>query len=98
MKKWIILGMGILGILSLSAFSTNHNITDITESVQDEVTAVISKNTTEQELEDLKTFFAENGIELIIKKVEYNDQNEITTLNITLTKGERSFKAGFSLV
>ena len=87
MKKWIILGMGILGILSLSAFSTNHNMTDITEAVQDEVTAVISKNTTEQELEDLKTFFAENGIELIIKKVAYNDQNEITTLNITLKKG-----------
>ncbi len=89
MKKWIILGVGILGMLSLSAFSTTSKLHPTTNSIQsDEITAVINKNTSEKELEDLKTFFAENGIELMVKKIEYNDENEITSLNLVLKKGK----------
>ncbi len=88
MKKWIILGMGILGTLSLTAFATttNQHVT-LHKKQSDEVTATINKNTSEQELEDLKTFFSENGIEFIINEIEFNDQNEITNLSLTLKKG-----------
>ncbi len=88
MKKWIILGISILGTLSLMAFTdTQHEQIAISDSQSDEITAIINKDTTEKELEDLQTFFAENGIELIIKKIEYNDKNELTSLSIILKKG-----------
>ncbi|MEW7292478.1 hypothetical protein [Aquimarina sp. 2304DJ70-9] len=89
MKKWFILGMSILGMLSLTAFTEIPGEVSIVNPVQsDEITAIINKNTSEKELEDLQTFFAENGIELILKKVEYNDQNEITSLSLILKKGK----------
>ncbi|WP_062060067.1 hypothetical protein [Aquimarina longa] len=88
MKKWIILGVSILGMLPLKAFTTiieqNYRIDHIQS---DEITAIINKNTSEKELEDLKKFFSENSIELLIKKINYNDKNEITSLNIILKKG-----------
>ncbi|TSE05414.1 hypothetical protein [Aquimarina algiphila] len=88
MKKWIILGMGILGTLSLTAFTTSINQhTKLYKTQSDEITAIINKDTSEQELEDLKTFFSENGIELIIKEIQFNDQNEITSLSLILKKG-----------
>ena len=34
----------------------------------------------------MKTFFSENGIELRIKKVSFNEQNEITSLSLVLIK------------
>jgi len=87
MKKLIIIGIGVLGMLSLSAFTTTSNL--ITNNVQsDEITAVINKNTSEKELEDLKIFFAENEIELIVKKIEFNNENEITSLSLILKKGK----------
>ncbi len=89
MKKWIILGMSILGMLSLTAFTSTTNQWLTTNNTQsDKITAVINKNTTEKELEDLQTFFSENGIELILKKIEYNDKSEITSLSILLKKGK----------
>lgn len=88
MKKWIILGISILGMFSLTAFTAHsENNETLYTSQSDEVTAIISKNTTEKELKDLQTFFSENGIELILKKVEYNEQNEITSLSIILKRG-----------
>ncbi|GAA4277606.1 hypothetical protein [Aquimarina mytili] len=88
MKTWLIIGLSILGMLSLTAFTENPNKPVIANPEQsDEITAVINKNTSEKELEDLKTFFAENGIELIIKKINYNDQNEITSLSLILKRG-----------
>ncbi|MDH7444642.1 hypothetical protein [Aquimarina sp. 2201CG14-23] len=93
MKKWIFLGMGILGIFSLTAFNAASNSTSSIEVQQpNEIIATINKNTTEKELEDLKTFFSENGIELIIDKIEFNDQNEITSLSIILKKGKSKSK------
>ncbi len=88
MKTWCIIGLSILGMLTLTAFTQKPNKQVITKSDQsDEITAVINKNTSEKELEDLKIFFIENGIELIIKKVEYNTDNEITSLSLILKKG-----------
>ncbi|SEL94594.1 hypothetical protein SAMN04487910_3673 [Aquimarina amphilecti] len=94
MKKCIILGMGILGILSLTAFTSQTTI-KIPQRVStefNEIIATINKNTTEQELEDLKMFFSENGIELIVERIEFNSQNEITSLNIILKKGNAKSK------
>lgn len=88
MKKWIILGVSILGMLPLIAFTTVSKEDTLAKRIQsDEITAIINKNTSEQELEDLKKFFSENGIELLLKKIEFNDKNEITSLSITLKKG-----------
>lgn len=88
MKKWITIGVTVLGIFTLTAFTTvvDKNYT-IDNTQPNEITAVINKNTSEKELEDLKKFFLENGIELLIKKVEYNDQSEITSLSLILKKG-----------
>ncbi|MEW7280182.1 hypothetical protein ABW636_16450 [Aquimarina sp. 2201CG1-2-11] len=87
MRKWIITGIGVLGILSLTAFTTTpYSLPTVNKLQSDEITAVINKNTTEKDLEDLKTFFSENGIELRIKKVSFNDQNEITSLSLVLIK------------
>jgi len=75
-------------MISLTSFTEQPNKQSTSRNIQsDEITAVINKDTTEKELEDLTTFFAENGIELLIKKIEYNDQNEITSLSLTLKKG-----------
>ncbi|WP_103071877.1 hypothetical protein [Aquimarina sediminis] len=89
MKKWITLSLSIISISTLTAFTSTFdtNYYTINNLQSDEVTAVINKNTTEKELEDLKTFFSENDIELHIKKIEFNPQNEITSLSIILKKG-----------
>lgn len=88
MKKWIFIGICILSMFSLTAFtSISYAHQTKTNTQSDEITAIINKNTSEKDLEDLRTFFLENGIELIIKKVEYNNQNEITSLSIVLKKG-----------
>ncbi|WP_025741763.1 hypothetical protein [Aquimarina pacifica] len=88
MRKWIILGMSILGTLSLTASATNSTLRNNSNNIQsDEITAIINKDTSEKELDDLKAFFYDNGIELIIKKIEYNQNNELTSLSIILKKG-----------
>ncbi len=87
MKRWIILGICILNVYFSSAY-TNISYKFLNNRIQsNEIKAVINKNTTEKELEDLKSFFAENDIELIIRKINYNDKNEITGLSIILKQG-----------
>ena len=87
MKKLIFLGMGILVTLSLTANTIYTDISSYTAPQSDEITAIINKDTTEKELKDLQTFFSENGIELILKKTIYNEQNQLTGLSIVLKKG-----------
>lgn len=87
MKKWIILKVSILGILTLSAFTNKSYPYYYQDSIKlDDITAVFDKNTTEKELEDLKTFFYKSDIELIISKLKYNNDGEIIGLSITLKK------------
>ena len=93
MKKWIILGMGILGILSSTAFTQGvYNNLDKSTTQSNEIIATINKNTTQKELDDLIAFFSENEIELVIEKIVFNDQNEITSLSILLKKGSAKSK------
>ena len=88
MKKWILLGVSILGMLSLTAF-TEKKLSGVEkiDTQGDQVTAIINKDTSKKELEDLKKFFAENGIELIIKNVKYNENEEIIELSLVIQKG-----------
>lgn len=94
MKKWITLGVCILGMFSLTSFDLRPNNIIIAQNLQEdnEITATINKNTTEKELEDLKEFFLENGIELVVEKIEFNEQNEITGLSLVLKKGDSKSK------
>lgn len=89
MKQWILAGVCILGMLSLTAFT---NGSSLNKGLLNEITAVIDKNTSEKELEDLKGFFKENGIELTINTIEFNEKQEITSLSITLKKGTSKSK------
>ncbi|MFL1895841.1 hypothetical protein ACJRPK_09070 [Aquimarina sp. 2-A2] len=88
MKRWLLAGACVLGVLSLSAFTVVEKNNSFWQPFENnEVTAVINKDTTEEELNDLKAFFADNGIELFVKNVTHNDQKEITGLSIVLKKG-----------
>ncbi len=87
-KKWILLGVSVLSVLSLPAFSMQSATTASTsQKASNDITAIIHKNTTQEELEDLQAFFAENAIDLIIKNIQFNDDQEITSLHIILQKG-----------
>ncbi|WP_378186902.1 hypothetical protein ACE939_00965 [Aquimarina sp. W85] len=87
MKRWLFLGICMLGIHSLFAKNNASIKTSMVElKIQDEVTAVISKDTTQEDLNDLTSFFNENGIDLIVNKVTYNSDKEITGLSIILKK------------
>ncbi len=56
-----------------------------------EVTATISKDTTEAQFEELITYFKENGVTVDINEVKYNDDNEIIGIRIRLEKeGQQS--------
>jgi len=93
MKKWIFIGASLFSVLSLTAFTSSPKTLQIATIIQEEgITAIINKNTTKKELEDLKSFLAENGIELSIKNLAYNDNNEITSLSITIKKGNDKSK------
>ncbi len=52
-----------------------------------EITATIDSENSELQLENLKGFFLENEMELIIKKITLNEQNKITGIYIVLKKG-----------
>ncbi|WP_459211137.1 hypothetical protein [Aquimarina rhabdastrellae] len=90
MKKYILIGVGILGMLSFSASAsttTTHSNSVATVISDNEITAVITKNTSEKELEDLKSFFEENGIKLELKNIKFNTDNEITGIHIIIEQG-----------
>ena len=92
MKKWITLGVCILGMLSLTSFNLLPNVILKQQQEENEITATINKNTTEKELEDLKAFFLENGIELVVENIKFNNQNEIIGLSLILKKGNSKSK------
>lgn len=50
-------------------------------------TAIINKNTTEKEFEELIIYFSESNIKIDISEVNYNASNEITGIKIILQKG-----------
>ncbi len=56
-----------------------------------DITATISKNTTEKQFEELIAYFKKNGITVDINEIKYNSENEITGIQIQLDKdGQQS--------
>ena len=69
----------------------------ITAQQLENVTAIIHKDITNDELNDLKGFFKEHDIDLIIHKIDYNEDDEVTGLSLTLKhKGSKSRFSSFS--
>ncbi len=95
MKKIALIATSIFTFNSLLAFTnTSANKTAIV-SIQtpspDSVTATINKDTTEQQFEELFTYFKENGISVDFNKIKYNTNNEIIGISIRLEKdGQQS--------
>lgn len=72
--------------------NTKIIVNNFQEVDSDEVTAIINKDTSEKELDDLKKFFAENDIYLEIDRLGFNKKDEIISLAITLKKGKSKSK------
>lgn len=80
-------------LLSTSTFANPNNYDTNPFSVQtsDNITATINKDTTEEQIEQLISYFKENNITVDINKINYNDKNEIVGLKILLKKdGQQS--------
>lgn len=70
-----------------SLANSNYTVSDVFVVQQsNEITATISKNTSETQFNDLVTYFKENEITLNLTEVNYNTENEITSINISLEK------------
>lgn len=89
-------------IFSTCAFYSSYanpeliNNTNFTQVALDEVTGVISKNTTEKQFEDLIAYFKEHEIKLDISEVNYNEQDEITGIKILLQKENQKSRYAMS--
>ena len=81
MKRIIVAFLTI--VLSLAPFKT---IFSQTNQKTDNITATITKNTSEEQLKDLKKYFDDNGIDVDIKNTKRNGKNEIIGLSVEVKK------------
>lgn len=81
MKRIIVAFLTIT--LSLAPFKT---IFSQINQKTDNITATITKNTSEEQLKDLKKYFEDNGIIVSIENTKRNDQNEIIGLSVKIKK------------
>lgn len=90
MKK--IITFILLVVASPTPFLASPPSLNVALKLQTEnITATITKETTESQLNDLKSYFKKHDISLTIKKVSRNSENEITGLKISLQKnGQQS--------
>jgi len=58
----------------------------IVNQLNDEITATITKSTSEEQFNDLISYFNDNGITLNLSEVNYNESNEIISIKISLEK------------
>ena len=88
----------LIGVFSfINARTTTQNIyIENKQSSNNEIVATISKNTTEEQFDELVTYFRENSIEIDLSKIEYNENNEITSIKISLKKGTQQSNFGLS--
>jgi len=85
MKKVILITfLALIGISNLWALP--GIVTPSISQQTTNITATITKETTEQQLEELKKYFADNGIIVSIENTTRNASNEITGLRITIKK------------
>ena len=82
-----------IGSIAHSSFYNSHTI--ITQE-DNAVTATITKKTTEEQLNELISYFKENNITLNLSEVNYNEANEIISIKISLEKDGQSSNYGLS--
>lgn len=88
MKQFLYIAFAILGLNSLCAATLSFDIQTKNKSVSEDITATINKETSQKELDDLKNFLSEKGIDFLLKNVKYNEQKEIVAISIILKKGD----------
>ena len=96
MKKISLFCITVL-IFAVGAAHSNFNSSKaflIQES--NEITATITKNTSEEQFNDLITYFEDNGITLNLSEVNYNENNEIISIKISLEKEGQTSNYGLS--
>lgn len=81
MKRIIVAFLTI--VLSLAPFKT---IFSQTNQKTDNITATITKNTSEEQLKDLKKYFEDNGIKVDVKNTNRNGNDEIIGLSVEIKK------------
>ena len=95
MKKISIFCLVIFTTIGSVARSHFYN-TPITIQESDAITATITKNTTEEQFDELISYFKDNNIELNLSEVNYNEENEIISIKISLEKEGQNSNYGLS--
>lgn len=95
MKKISLFCLSLLSFTLCMAYpGMNYKTIFIQES--NEVTATITKNTTEGQFNELIAYFKENDITLNLAEVDYNELDEIISIQISLEKEGQNSNYGLS--
>lgn len=95
MKKVSLLCVALL-TFTLSVAHSNFGSKASLNQETNEVTATITKNTTEEQFTELIAYFKENEITLNLTEVNYNEQDEIISIHISLEKDGQNSNYGLS--
>ncbi len=85
MKK-IVLILNLIICTSITSWASPLALTIANNQQSSTITATITKETTDDQFNNLKAYFKDQGIEITIKKVKRNSENQITGLNLNLEK------------
>lgn len=96
MKKLAFFYIAIFTFIGSMAHSTFNITPFIIAQESDAITATITKNTTEEQFNELITYFKDNGITLNLSEVNYNEANEIISIKISLEKEGQNSNYGLS--
>ena len=97
MKKVILLCLAVCTFMDCLAYSNNRKkVTTLISQESDAITATITKNTSDHQFQELISYFADNGITLNLNKVDYNEQEEIISIKISLEKDGQISNYGLS--
>lgn len=96
MKKISIFCLVIFTTFGSVAHSHFYDIPITTVQENDVITATITKNTTEEQFNELISYFKDNSIELNLSEVKYNEENEIISIKISLEKEGQKSNYGLS--
>lgn len=87
--------LATFNLINANTVFLNNSIIN-TQTNEDEIVATITKDTSEKQFDELVSYFNEHGINLNLSKIEYNENNEITSIKISLAKGKQQSNFGLS--
>lgn len=96
MKKFSLFCLALFVSIASIAHSSFYNYHTIITQEENAVTATITKNTTEEQFNELISYFKENNITLNLSEVNYNEANEIISIKISLEKDGQNSNYGLS--